>query len=88
MTSKNHISCKKTIVIRNSQTSRNVEIIASDLKISIFLSIELEFKDEQVSYYLGSVWISLLFSLCKQLMQYKLGFMLFYRFTLVKIVFL
>jgi hypothetical protein len=69
MTSKNHISCKKTIVIRNSQTSRNVEIIASDLKISIFLSIELEFKDEQVSYYLESVWISLFFSLCKQLMQ-------------------
>jgi hypothetical protein len=88
MTSKNHISYKKTVVIRNSHTSRNVEIIASDLKISIFLSIELEFKDEQVSYYLGSVWISLLFSLCKQLMQYKLGFMLFYRFTLVKIVLL
>jgi hypothetical protein len=51
MTSKNHISYKKTIVIRNLHTSKNVEIIASDFKISIFLSIELESKDEQASYY-------------------------------------
>jgi hypothetical protein len=35
---------------------------------------------------LGLVWISLFLNLWKQLMQYKLCFMLFYEFKLVKIV--
>jgi hypothetical protein len=54
MTGKNYISYKMTIVIRNSHTSRNAQIqtqiFAFDLTISIFLSIELKFIDEQVKY--------------------------------------
>jgi hypothetical protein len=45
-----------TIAIRNLHTNRNAKIqtliIASDLTIPIFLSIILEFIDEQANYYL------------------------------------